>query len=156
MDLKEEYGNKLSKWGLDQLRKTDDIKKYLALSPNEIDAMNLQDVDKALIILGQYQIYLQKELNYWSMRQERENKIFKEKLDRKAKNIDSKKGTTLAEKRAIALEEDEELQKLKKGIEKAEVFARTLDKIPDAINSQIVNFRKIEDTKKAEKRNHSY
>lgn len=135
MDLKEEYKNKLSKWGLDQLRKTDDIKKYLALSPDEIDAMNLQDVDKALIILGQYQIYLQKELNYWSMRQERENKIFKEKLDRKAKNIDFKKGTTLAEKRAIALEEDEELQKLKKGIEKAEVFAKTLDKIPDAVTT---------------------
>lgn len=132
MDLKEEYKNKLSKWGLDQLRKTDDIKKYLALSPNEIDAMNLQDVDKALIILGQYQIYLQKELNYWSMRRERENKIFKEKLDQKAKE---RKGKTLAEKRATALEEDEELQKLKKGIEKAEVFAKTLDKIPDAVTT---------------------
>lgn len=156
MDLQEEYKNKLSKWGLDQLRKTDDIKKYLALSPDEIDAMNLQDVDKALIILGQYQIYLQKELNYWSMRKERENKIFKEKLDLKAKDVVGGKGKTLAEKRAIALEKDEELQELKKGVEKAEVLAKTLDKIPDAINSQIVNFRKIEDTKKAELRNHNY
>lgn len=153
MGLKEDYQNKLNKWGLDQLRKTNNIKKYLALSPDEIDAMNLQDVDKALIILGQYQIYLQKEQNYWSMRRERETKIFKEKLDQKAKE---REGKTLAEKRAIALEEDEELQKLKKGIERAEVFAMTLDKIPDAINSQIVNFRKIEETKKAELRNHNY
>ena len=154
MDLQEKYKNQLSKWGLDQLRKTDNIKKYLVLSPDEIDAMNLQDIDKVLIILGQYQIYLQKELNYWSMRKERENKIFKEKLDRKAKDI--KEGKTLTEKRARVLAEDEELQKLKKGIEKAEAFAITLDKIPDAINSQIVNFRKIEDTKKAELRNHNY
>lgn len=132
MDLKEEYRNNLSKWGLDQLRRANDIKKYLALSGDEIDALNLQDIDKALIILGQYQIYLQKELNYWSMRRERENKIFKEKLDQKAKE---RKGKTLAEKRATALEEDEGLQKLKKGIEKAEVFAKALDKIPDAVTT---------------------
>jgi len=144
---------KLNHWGLDKLRKTNNIQQYLALSPNDIDALSLQDIDKILITLGQYQIYLQKELNIWSMRAEREKKIFKEKLDEIAKE---KKGRTLAEKRAVALAEDEELQELKKKIEKAETYAMTLDKIPDAINSQIVNFRKIEDTKKAEMRNHNY
>jgi len=136
---------KLSKWGLASIKKPKPIEHILNLDYKKIENMELKKIDAILVILGQYQIYLQTQLNMWSIRKRRLKEEYDRKINKIAKNIE---GKTLTAKKAEALEKSDELKSLLKEYEEAANSAELLHNIPGAIADLMINFRKVRDSKR--------
>ena len=140
---------KLSGWGLSSVKKPKPIEQILNLDYRKLENIDLKKIDAILVILGQYQIYLQTQLNMWSIRKRRLKEKFDRKLNKVAKDMD---GKTLAAKKAEALEKNDELKTLLEEYEEAANSAELLQGIPGAIADLMINFRKIRDSKESELR----
>ena len=139
--------SKLSEWGLSSIKKPKPVEYILNMDYRKIDNLDLKRIDQILVILGQYQIYLQTQLNLWSMRKRRFKERYERELNRVAKDMN---GKTLAAKKAEALEKNEELKSLLEKYDEAASCVDLLYKIPDAIADLMINFRKIRDSKESE------
>ena len=142
-----EINGKLSEWGLSSIKKPKPVEYILNMDYRKIDSLDLKKIDRILVILGQYQIYLQTQLNLWAMRKRRFKEMYEREINRIAKDMD---GKTLAAKKAKALEKNDKLKSLLEKYDEAASCVDLLYKIPDAVADLTINFRKIRDSKESE------
>jgi len=151
MNLPEEYIKNLKQWGLYKLNASPEITKYLNMTSEEIESLDFKKIDSILIILGQHRIYLQTELNRWNV----QSKILKRRYEKllNTEITKNKEKITLTEKKANAITNNKFLQRLFKSYNEAVNYTELLHNIPDVIGDQIVNFRRIKQTKESQYNN---
>ena len=120
---------------------TDPLKGAIDLSVN-IDDLDLVAIDKALLVLSNYHNYLSSQAGIIAARVMFLEDSLNSKIDLRAARYTQ---PTAAERRAIAVSKDENMQKLKERLTKEQTKQLMLRPIVDSIRLKIDALKKIYD-----------